>query len=392
LGGTGWALVLPAVAEAGSAGVRVREDVKDLAAKERRAYVNAVLKLKSAPSPYDPALSYYDQFVAWHQELSRCDPSDPLLSDMQMSHVGPMFLPWHREFVRLFERALSRVSGKKIAVPYWDWTDPESTKAVFSDGFMGGDGNPSQGYAVTNGPFRKGRWKLNVQPIGLQWASSASPYITRRFGSFPGVPLPIREDVRLALRAPLYDVSPFGAESDPARSFRNALEGFRPPLAGAIVCGPDGVVAEAQRGPLELHNSVHVWVGGRLFPERGGVEIIGTMFNVTSSPNDPTFFLHHAMVDRIWAKWQRRHGVDTYLPRSGFPKNNVDDVMHPFDVVGNRVTPEDVADIRELGYRYDGRRPKRVRRPTRGGRAAQRRVRLATPPPQLRFQCGLAQW
>lgn len=392
LGLVAFTLILPAVAkaEAGSAGVLVRKDVQDLTAVERRDYVDAVLALKATPSPYDAGLSYYDQFVAWHRELSRCGPTDPLMRDMQMGHLGPMFLPWHREFVALFERALGEVSGKRIAVPYWDWTDPESTKAVFSKGFMGGDGDPDEGYAVTTGPFRKGRWELTVHPIGLEWSSSATPYITRRFGSWPDSPLPGRDDVRFALRAPLYDVPPFGTESDAARSFRNALEGFRPPLSAVAVCGPDGVVAEAARPPYELHNAVHLWVGGRLFPEGGGPGFVGTMVNVTSSPNDPVFFLHHSMVDRVWAQWQERHGVDTYRPRSGYPKNNANDLMHPFDEAGIRVTPGDVADIRELGYTYESIGRRELPRKARSRGRAQPRPRLARPLPQIPFQCALA--
>ena len=321
-------LGVPPIADARSreAPPLVRKNVKDLTAQERRDFVDAVLKLKSTPSPHDPALSYYDQFVAWHVELSRCEPTDPLMRrSMQMGHQGPMFLPWHREFTLLFERALGEVSGKRIAVPYWDWTDPESTRAVFSGDFMGGDGDPRDRYAVKTGPFRKGAWQLNVDPIGLEWASSATPYITRRFGSWPTSPLPSSDDLRFALGAPHYDVAPYGTESDPRESFRNALEGFRPPLSSLVACGPDGVMAGGiTPGKNELHNAVHLWVGGFIAPRGGGTRVVGTMANVTSSPNDPVFFLHHSMIDRIWASWQARHGVDSYLPRSGYDHNNVD--------------------------------------------------------------------
>jgi hypothetical protein len=118
-------------------------------------------------------------------------------------------------------------------------------------------------------------------------------------------------------------------------------------MAGAITPGKEN----------ELHNAVHLWVGGLIVPGGGGTRVMGTMANVTSSPNDPVFFLHHSMIDRIWASWQARHGVDSYLPRSGFDHNNVDDLMHPYDESGIRVTPTDVADIRELGYRYDSQVP-----------------------------------
>ena len=45
---------------------------------------------------------------------------------------------------------------------------------------------------------------------------------------------------------------------------------------------------------LELgsHNRGHDWIGG-------------DMANVRFSPNDVAFWLHHATVDRIWAKWQQ---------------------------------------------------------------------------------------
>jgi tyrosinase len=360
-------------AEAQADVVRVRKDVKALTAQERRDFVRAVLKLKRVPSPYRPGLSYYDQFVDWHVRLNGCNPGDPLLRDVQLGHGGPVFLPWHREFVLLFENALREVSGKDISVPYWDWTDPASTRAVFSDGFMGGDGDPADGYAVNTGPFRKGRWQLNVQPTGIQWSPSATPYITRHFGGWPNSPLPKPKDVQFALDASRYDAPPYSTESNPAESFRNAVDGFRPPLSSVIACGPDGVVAggvnPAKR--VELHNAVHLWTGGMIAPDGGGTRLFGTMANVSSSPNDPVFFLHHVMVDRIWAEWQERHGADTYEPRAGVAHNSVDQLMEPYATDGLRVRPRDVADIRELGYRYDSRSLAAAgpRRPASGGQS-----------------------
>ena len=332
--------------------LRVRKNVLALTAEERRDFVDAVLLLKSTPSPYDPGLSYYDQFVAWHLTLSRCDRTDPMMRHMQRGHLGPMFLPWHREFVLLFENALREVTGHEIPVPYWDWTDAGSIDSVFADDFMGGDGDPEQGFAVTTGPFRKGQWTLNVQPIGLEWSSSATTYITRRLGT-PET-LPTAEELEFALAAPLYDVPPYDPSSDPKRSFRNALEGWRPPLDFVAACGPDGAMGglSVPNHDLKLHNAVHEWVGGFLFPS-AGAKVFGTMLTVPTSVNDPVFFLHHSNIDRLWAQWQDLHGVDTYRPLSGYHMNNVHDVMHPFDEDGFVVTPREVADIRELGYRYD---------------------------------------
>jgi len=336
--------------------LRVRKNATSLTAGERRDFVDAVLALKTAPSPYDAALSYYDQFVSWHLGLYPCG----IGHEMIRPHGGPMFLPWHRLFLLHFENALREVSGKPITVPYWDWADPASTPAVFADDFMGGDGDPDEGFAVTSGPFRKGAWALNVHPFGIEWSASATTHITRRFGAFaPGFDaLPTAEDVAFVLGRPRYDVAPYDATSDPNTSFRNALEGFwlkvggvRVPL-GAMVCGPDGVMMAAS-GPGP-HNLAHAWVGGLLGVTAQGPRV-GTML-LPTSPNDPVFFLHHANIDRLWAEWQEVHGVDTYEPAScdgllklGCAANTSSDPMHPpFES-----TPDDVADAVALGYRYE---------------------------------------
>lgn len=338
-------------------GVRVRKDVRALSAGERRDFVEAVLALKAAPSPVDPGLSYYDQFVAWHISLYPCGMG---AHTGARAHGGPMFLPWHREFLLRFEDALREVSGKPVTVPYWDWSDPASTASVFAEDLMGGDGNPDEDFAVTTGPFRKGAWRLNVDPIGFQWTPSATSYLTRRFGSFEGHPdLPTREEVSWLLGRPRYDAAPFDPGSDPEVSFRNALEGFWRYMGPARVstgswsmaCGPDGaMMAIAGEG---MHNRVHGWVGGIL--DRGLQERYGTML-LPSSPNDPVFFLHHANIDRLWSQWQDIHGVDTYEPATcdhsplnqGCHGNTRTDRMPPFDA-----TPADVEDVGALGYRYE---------------------------------------
>src|SRR5262249_14059195 len=164
----------------------VRKDVKDLTPQEKAEFVSAVLKLKQTPSPYNPRLSYYDQFVWWHRQAFLCN--------IDAAHMWASFLPWHREFLLLFQKALQQVSGDPtLTIPYWDWTDPNSTAAVFSSDFMGGMGVAKHNYAVMNGPFRLGQWRLNIvdqkvnDPYGFR-------YLIRRFGTRLGATLPTTED------------------------------------------------------------------------------------------------------------------------------------------------------------------------------------------------------
>jgi len=73
----------------------------------------------------------------------------------------------------------------------------------------------------------------------------------------------------------LYNIT-LGAASGNIADFQNELQGRF----------PDGF--------LGLHGAGHFSIGG----DAG---------DVYSSPNDPAFFLHHAMLDRVWWLWQALH-------------------------------------------------------------------------------------
>jgi len=117
---------------------------------------------------------------------------------------------------------------------------------------------------------------------------------------------------------PYWDIS--------SRGFRNALEGWL-------------------NGP-QLHNRVHVWVGGSM--------------QLSTSPNDPVFFLNHSNVDRIWALWQELQfdfgypGDGAIIDRTceridGF---NLNDKMRPWENEAESKTIANVLNYRQLGYTY----------------------------------------
>ena len=46
-----------------------------------------------------------------------------------------------------------------MTLPYWDWSVDNTPDAyLWSDDFLGGNGDPRADYAVTTGPFRKGEF------------------------------------------------------------------------------------------------------------------------------------------------------------------------------------------------------------------------------------------
>lgn len=86
--------------------------------------------------------------------------------------------------------------------------------------------------------------------------------------------------------------------------------------------------APFQRLLEQVHNNVHLAVGGQMA--------------TAGSPADPLFWLHHANIDRLWARWQERH--PQARPRNG------DERLQPPPLFAGTV--RDVLRIHELGYRY----------------------------------------
>ena len=244
---------------------------------------DAVVALKAAPSQLPSPHTQnnrYDDYVYIHQQsMAGHATSDP---GPHPGHKGPMFFPWHREFLRRFENDLRSVSGDpSICLPYWDFSRdqaPADAGYPFFDEFLGGNGSGANNI-VTTGVFAQANgWTLNL---------GASNALQRDFGD--GVAsLPSTGAITGALAETTYDSDPFNWDSAGADSFRNLVEGW---------VGP-------QSGP-NIHNRVHVWVGGSMLP--------------STSPNDPVFFLNHAKEDELWAVWIQKHpAVQHYLPLDSF--------------------------------------------------------------------------
>lgn len=334
----------------------VRPNAKSLNPEQRQAYVDAVLALKQKASPWAAGLSVYDTFVLWHRDAFGCA--------VNAAHMAPGFLPWHRAFLLLFDQELKEVDPD-VTLPYWDWTvDNQPDSYLWSDDFLGPNGDPANTQIVTSGPFAQGSWVITVFDYT---DTQRNPSIVRDFAAGGLAPtLPTAENVEQALQIATYDSAPWNAAVPWEQSFRNALEGWRD--CTDDMCDPTAGLGTTCTGPHDLHNRVHLWVAGEFVfaheltmtdragtpvatPVSGG-ETFGTMaFN--SSPNDPVFFLHHANIDRIYNQWLARHG-EIYEPLSGGPYgHNIDDPMWPYAQIDWTFTPRMALSSRALGYIYD---------------------------------------
>jgi tyrosinase len=231
-----------------------------------------------------------------------------------------------------------------VSLPYWDWTTASSAGSEpgspWTEDFLGGTGDPNQGYEVTTGAFAGGRGQW---PISLFDDDSGEPHnanLRRGLGQSPYAPqLPTADQVAACLQEKTYYVSPWRAFDHMMSSQRKATQ---PSFSNRL---------EGWYGAGSIHNRVHLWVAGQFSnnPPDAGSMYWG------SSPNDPAFFLHHCNIDRLWAQWQAMHPDSTYHPAGegteiGPPGHNLNDQMHPW---GASVTPASMLDHHALGYAYD---------------------------------------
>lgn len=231
-------------------GPLVRENQSSLSDSEWDCLIEAMKCLKK-----DRGNRNWDYFTEIHKTYGHHDDHGalPHLSNGEdlMIHSPVYWLPWHRKFIREFEKRLR--DFESVTIPYWNWVTyrcipDELEKKVF--GWM----------HVTRAVFHN----ADKLPTASDYASVT------------------------------------GATS--YESFDSRLN--------------------------SLHGQVHTWVGGE-------------MANITKSPNDPVFFLHHAFIDRTWHNWAMAH------PTLAFPAEYLDFELPPW---GTKV--REVLEIDDLWYEY----------------------------------------
>ncbi|CAN9157612.1 unnamed protein product [Alternaria alternata] len=295
----------------------VRRNWDFMSAKERKAYSTAVKCMYTSPSKSDPTLvpgarTRYDDFVGQH------------INQTRTIHGTGNFLSWHRYFVHSFENALREECGYTGYQPYWNWfsyQDDLSKSPVFdgSATSMGGDGyyvkhngstggggriylpSGNGGGCIKSGPFKN--VQLNLGPVSPTMAGA-----NKSASALAWNPRCAKRDLtNFASKTwftfeNLYNIT-LGAASKDISSFQNELQG------------------RFTDGFLGLHASGHFAIGG----DSG---------DLYSSVNDPVFFMHHAMLDRVWWIWQALHldqaksveGSRSMLDPNG-PRTTLDDAI-----------------------------------------------------------------
>ncbi|KAL4917021.1 hypothetical protein BDW62DRAFT_218367 [Aspergillus aurantiobrunneus] len=265
-----------------------------LTPNEQQGYIDAVWCLRSLPSAlpneeYPGVQDRFDDFAATH------------INYTAVIHRNGVLLPWHRHYLYLWETALRDECGYNGTVPYWDWTQNSDllTNPIFNTAqdpaislTLSGDGAYNEtalalttptdpplppgngGGCVLTGPFAD--WPVNMGPFS---ADQVYPYAPPPENAFAYHPHCLQRNLQSAV----------------VQYFNNET------VVDALLTAPamDAFLDLLDRrdGGLGAHGAGHNAVGP-------------VMQDVFASPQDPVFMLHHGMIDRVWADWQRPAGFD----------------------------------------------------------------------------------
>lgn len=201
--------------------------------------------------------------------------------DQQLCHNDSrIFLTWHRAYIYAFEKRLTSAlqfvrkdPNLQLTLPFWDWTAP------WNAFFYAPNGLPK----VTNDPtYTNGSGQNVPNPL----ASARSMYRVQALHFTGADQFTVRypDQFRAAVPTLASDVASYMTMNDYMR-FSNTFDN------GA-------------------HGTVHVVTGGQN-PASKLPNHIGDMGSIISAAYDPIFWLHHAMVDKVWFDWQAKFGNST---------------------------------------------------------------------------------
>ncbi|KAI8487281.1 hypothetical protein Bbelb_350790 [Branchiostoma belcheri] len=359
----------------------VRRNIKNLSSDEKRKFQDYLDLAKNTVSDFVFPTEFYDNirgsedlakvsvygyFVAMHYFASRltmpssntgiCKTWEDCFLDF--AHQGVGLPTWHRKFLLEMERAVQEVnSDPDWTIPYWDWSSAEDHQCdICTNEYVGAndeDGNLDSGSIFADWwticehlpPFDNATNTNHTRPCNVsnnaEWHVKRNPGTqdTAIYGEAVAS-LPYAEEVDFAMRFPVFDTPPYNRTSN--CSFRNLLEGYADTTTGMFrefITYENGTFVP---GAQTLHNHVHLYMNG-------------TLGAVTSSANDPIFFLHHCNIDRLLETWMRLYPdsvVESALPERGAPPgHNRHEHMVPFFPPYSHATM--FKRSTELGYDYE---------------------------------------
>lgn len=355
--------------------VLYRPNVKELSHAQRKAFKDAVRYMQRLPED-DPRSWKFQAKI--HGTYDTSDVS-PLWNTCQ--HANQYFLPWHRAYLYHFEKILREVAkegavedcnndtelpdcddpGEKysnLTVPYWSYDDGDTEiPIIFRNGPECTDWTNDEvcNPLYVGDDHRDSGMNRKKMPDALKEV----PTINDLFGINSENAL--EKDDYCHKRMGSADECPDGS----------SYQSFGGNYAEELSSGPTALDTFSGKGSLEFnpHDLIHSAVGGG----RPTIILLKSLLHLgpdscdqapwMSDPNcsarDPIFWIHHANIDRLWAKWN--NGTDD-SQGSRPPRENPDNIWNNQEIhfvgkdgdnLGYEISQFALEDTRCYGYTYE---------------------------------------
>ncbi|KAF8519616.1 Di-copper centre-containing protein [Hysterangium stoloniferum] len=258
--------------------------------------------------PHNSSGSLYDDFsyvhIGLNDHIHQTGKTRILRGDghriLKVFETIGFFFPWHRYLLWSFEETMRSQCNFTGVLPYWDWTKDVynfSNSSMFDSNpktGLGGFGRPTEKGAVVDGAFARLQLSYPI-PHTLRREYTPYPYVNLSRSYFP--------DARVAAVDAMHATSVISIVD----GFWGDYEGFQAEI-------------EAMQG---AHMAVHMIMGG----DMGGAcpvdksDMCDPNPDATWSPNEPMFWLHHAMIDKLWFNWQRAHPTNYWAFGGGIGRD-----------------------------------------------------------------------
>lgn len=273
-----------------------RLSITSFVAQYGNKWIESVKKMKKEPSVFSDDLNVAPRYrnSSWYDLMDIIHGTN--YPQNSFAHMGVHFGTWHRVFMWLMDFGMNQVSDtpwETLLAPYWDWTNPVETTALYNA--MGRDGNPFDHQCIA-GPFAWPEYNISIKngfyPLDVKQWQCVTRAISQEGTGVTDLEmashLPSFPDVLNAMVDQRYDNQPYDDSAMGAMSFRNNLEGY----GGWDNQGVD--LVKSGHRMHGFHNIVHLDVGD-------------TMATLVS-PNDPIFWTHHGNIDRMLQTWLVQNG------------------------------------------------------------------------------------
>ncbi|CAI9743244.1 hemocyanin subunit 1 [Octopus vulgaris] len=229
----------------------------------------------------DKTATGFQRISAMHGSLHWCPYLAAPVKHMCCHHNSKTFLPWHRLLMMNFDDGLRRY-GHRLGTPYWDWTRPFSALPKLAT---------EKVYRDLSGKLRENPFlRTHIDYLGVDTVRDVEAKLFHP-----------------SHRRRVYEFVLNALEHSEFERFQSELE--------------------------HVHNLMHVLVGGWA---------TYSMSCLAYAAYDPIFYLHHSMVDRVWAVWQEMHSAFFPDPSYGSPcpyGAKYNETLSPFNITSANVYP-----------------------------------------------------